>query len=59
MESMYVVLVASVMGSLGAIALGLSALGLSVEVAPAPQVTGDAVTVQTRRSEDGWQEDRR
>jgi hypothetical protein len=53
---MYVVLVASVMGSLAAIVLGLSALSLSAEVAPPAPVR---VAVQTRRIEDGWQEDRR
>jgi hypothetical protein len=44
MESMYVVLVASVMGSLGAIVLGLSA-----RVGPPAPVS---VTVQTRRIEE-------
>jgi hypothetical protein len=48
LESMYVVLLASVMGSLGAVVLGLSALGLSAEVAPAARVAGDRVTKQTR-----------
>jgi Ice-binding-like len=42
------VLLASVMGSLGAVVLGLSALGLSAEVAPAARVSGDRVTKQTR-----------
>jgi len=55
------VLAASVMVTLGAVALGLSALALSAQMctASASSRRSESVTVQTRRIQNGWQEDRR